>query len=142
MGVGRLCKGVNERLTVVCSIDRSKGASRTHPLVQFLSFACSSRDNFDQIIGLHPHLGVSAPVWESLDPPLDSLGFHPLPPHHQMYGSLIIILDPIQAQFLPNHQFAFFAFKWYIRFHGDTIPADVILECVHNTFNCTWLQFK
>ena len=42
--------------------DLRGGAPGTRPLLsQILSFSCSFRENFDQIIGWHPHLEVSTP---------------------------------------------------------------------------------
>ena len=44
------------------------------PRVQFLSFSCSFREKFGQIIGWHLHLGVGIPsIWEILDLPLLSV---------------------------------------------------------------------
>ena len=48
-----------------------RGAPRTPPSVQFLSFSCSFRQNFCQIIGICPRRrGWRLPIWEILDSPL------------------------------------------------------------------------
>ena len=52
---------------------RSKGDARDAcPLwVQFLSFSCSFRETFGQMIGWRSHLRVGAPAGKILDPPLN-----------------------------------------------------------------------
>ena len=51
------------------------GGAREDPphWVQFLSFSCSFRGTFGQIIGWHPYLRGWHPIWEILDAPLHKM---------------------------------------------------------------------